>query len=529
MKKKRHQVLQQLDDVRSSFFTNITHEFRTPLTVIIGIGEQLASVNALEKVTEMGEMIARQGKNLLHLINQILDVSKMKTVTTAQEYKHGDIVGYIHSVVECTRLLAQRKHISLLFSPVQPHIYMDFIPDYINKIITNLVANATKFTPENGRIYITVDLEKEKLRLCVADNGCGIAREDIPHIFDVFYQGRKGRLEAGTGLGLSLVRQLVEAMNGHITIRSAENEGSVFIIILPLKQGSTEWEKIASTNDVDNNIIYNDSDKLLVENDDVIENEDGKPVILIVDDNNDILSYIGSVIKNANIHYAHDGAMGISKANEIVPDIIITDIMMPGIDGLEMSRQIRQSEITNHIPIIAITAKCTENDKIEGIKAGINSYIYKPFNAEELNATIDNTLEHRRLIQENYARNYMSDSENGQSEDISNVDQAFLNKVIDIIYTQMAQQNVNQADIASALCICTKQLGRKISAITGESLSKYITSVRMKRAKNLFDSNKGYSVAEIAQLCGYEENSNFTRAFKQVYGITPSQYQKQPL
>ena len=210
-------------------------------------------------------------------------------------------------------------------------------------------------------------------------------------------------------------------------------------------------------------------------------------------------------------------------------DIIITDIMMPGMDGLEMCRQIRQSEILNHIPVIAITAKSTEKDKIEGIKAGINAYIYKPFNADELNATIDTTLLLRRHVQDNFARNNFSGTATMEAENgMNKANQAFINKVIDIIYTQMAQQNVNPTEIAAALCMCTKQLGRKITAITGESMSKYILQVRMNKAQKLLDSKKGYSVAEVAHLCGYEENSNFTRAFKQVFGITPSQYLKQP-
>ena len=212
---------------------------------------------------------------------------------------------------------------------------------------------------------------------------------------------------------------------------------------------------------------------------------------------------------------------------DIIPDIIITDIMMPGMDGLEMIQQIRQSELLCHIPVVAITAKCSEDDKIKGVKAGINHYIYKPFDADELNATINNIIQLRHSIQEKFNRNEL-DSIVDTEADISRNDQAFLTKVIDIIYSQMSQHNVNPQEIASALCISTKQLNRKISAITGQSLGKYIIQVRMNKAKNLLDSNNGYTIAEVSQLCGYEENSNFTRVFKQVYGITPSQYNRRP-
>lgn len=352
-----------------------------------------------------------------------------------------------------------------------------------------------------------------------------MAREEIPYIFDVFYQGRKGRIESGSGIGLSLTKQLIESMNGTIAIHSAENEGSVFIITLPIKQGDEEWEH------VDNELVtppisYSDGEVPVIEDDDELTKDD-KPVILVVEDNNDILTYIGSVINNAHIHYAHDGNDGLKKATDIIPDIIITDIMMPGMDGLEMIQQIRQSELLNHIPVVAITAKCSEDDKIKGVKAGINHYIYKPFDADELNATINNIIQLRHSIQENFNRNEL-DSIVDTEAYISRNDQAFLTKVIDIIYSQMSQHNVNPQEIASALCISTKQLNRKISAITGQSLGKYIIQVRMNKAKNLLDSNNGYTIAEVSQLCGYEENSNFTRVFKQVYGITPSQYNRRP-
>lgn len=531
VKKKSHKALQQISDIRTSFFTNITHEFRTPLTVIIGVGEELEKIDYnedREKVSKMGSMISRQGKNLLLLINQILDIQKIKSVANTQEYKHGNIAGYIHMVIECLRKLAQRKHISLLFSPAQSEIEMDFIPDYINKIITNLVANAIKYTQENGRIYITIDVQDDKLLLRIADNGRGIAREEIPHIFDVFYQGQNGKLETGSGIGLSLTRQLVEAMNGEITIHSAINEGSVFIVTIPLKQGDTQWESIAVDDVLADNLLHDDGEFASdYYDDDCID--DTKPVILVIEDNNDILTYIGSIIKDSHIRYAHDGKEGLEIATDIVPDIIITDIMMPEMDGFEMCRKIRQSEIISHIPVIAITAKSTEKDKIEGIKAGINSYIYKPFNAEELNATITTTLNHRRLVQENFINNHIGEAVGSNADNnMSNADQVFINKVIDIIYNQMSQQDVSPSEIASALCISVKQLSRKISAITGVSLGKYILQVRMNKAQKLLDSKKGYSVAEVAHLCGYEENSNFTRAFKQVFGITPSQYLKQP-
>ena len=249
LKKRKQLTLMQLEHIRSSFFTNITHEFRTPLTVIIGLGERLSNdLSVQEETRNIGKTINRQGQNLLSLINQILDISKIKAEGVQQDFQHGDIIGFIHTVVESMRELTMQKHIDLQFEAAKNHVDMDFIPDCVTKIIHNLVSNAIKFTPEDGRIYLTANIEKDYLRLCVADNGCGIPQEEIPHIFDVFFQGKSGKVAMGTGIGLSLVHQLVEAMKGSIQVHTAEAEGCVFIVKIPLKQGDGKWKRLETYN-----------------------------------------------------------------------------------------------------------------------------------------------------------------------------------------------------------------------------------------------------------------------------------------
>lgn len=528
LRKKRQQAMLELDDIRTSFFTNITHEFRTPLTIIIGLAQRLKKMKCQESdeetnLVEIGHTICHQSNNLLLLINQILDLSKVKSTIYQEDFRHGNIVGYIHTIVESTRELTRNKHIELLFSPKQQVIEMDFIPDYITKIISNLISNAIKFTPPNGRIYLTISIVGNNAKICVADNGCGIPHNEVERIFDIFYQGHNGRTEIGTGIGLSLVQQLIHNMQGKITVTSAENEGTVFVITLPLKQSDKIYKPLTEEEE----IIPAQEDKLSEKPIEDKEADDNSPVILVVEDNHDILQYIGSVIENAHIYYAQNGKEGLEKAEKIIPDIIITDLMMPEMDGLEMSRNIRNDELLCHIPIIVITAKCTQQDKIKGIQAGVNTYLYKPFNQDELNATIATTLEHRRHMQKNLMRSVCNLPVQENVETDTN-NQIFINKVIDIIYSQMQHKEVNISDIASALCISSKQLSRKITAITGESLAKYIQQVRMNRAKQLLDSPKNHTIADVAMRCGFDENSNFTRAFKAIYGVTPSQYRKQP-
>ena len=520
--KKREQVaMKQVDSMRSSFFTNITHEFRTPLTIIIGLGERIAYSEHIENLKSVGDTISRQGRNLLLLINQILDISKLKSNASYNEYQRGNIVGYIHTIYDGARELAYRKNILYLFNSQEKSVEMDFIPDYITKIVGNLISNAIKFTSVNGCVTISTATKNNQFFIKVEDNGQGISAQDLPYIFDAFYQGNSHSRSMGSGIGLSLVKQLVEAINGSISVESEENKGTIFIVKLPISQSS---EPIASLNEspaINDIFIQDGEDAESTEIDD-----DTLSRILIVEDNNDVALFIGSIINNANIYYASNGKEGFEKALQIVPDVIITDIMMPEMNGIEMCNKIRESDILCHIPIIIISAKATNKNKIEGLKSGADAYLYKPFNAEELNVTINSLLERRKLLHENFARN--SANESVPAEKISTNDKVFLNNVINLVHAQMATQSVNINDLADSLNMTPRQLNRKINAVTGENISKYILQVRMLRAKQLLDSNKDYSIAEVAYKCGYEENSNFTRAFKMLYNITPTQYRKMP-
>ena len=521
IRKREQAAMRQVDNMRSSFFTNITHEFRTPLTVIIGLGERIASDGSLENLKSIGETISRQGRNLLLLINQILDVSKLKSNVSLSEYQHGDIIGYIHLIFDGAKVLADRKNIKYHFQAREKTVEMDFIPDYITKIVGNLISNAIKFTPPYGVVTISTETRNNRFILTVQDNGCGISAQDLPYIFDAFYQCNSKSRSVGSGIGLSLVKQLVEAMNGAVSVESQENSGTSFTVDLPLSQSVNQIMSLTEKPAIDDILVADGEQSLSVEWED-----DSLTRILIVEDNNDVSTFIGSIISNANIYYARNGKDGLEKALQIVPDVIITDIMMPEMDGIEMCAKIRQSDILCHIPIIIISAKAEQNDKIEGLKSGADAYLYKPFNAEELNVTINSLLERRKLLQEHFARNSAKDLV--PTEQFSVNDKGFLNKVIDLVHAQMASQCVSINDLADSLNMTPRQLNRKINAITGDNISKYVLEVRMLHAKHLLDSNKNYTVAEVAYKCGYEENSNFTRAFKMLYGITPTQYRKMP-
>lgn len=524
LRKQRQREVQRVDRMRSTFFTNITHEFRTPLTVIIGLAERMQLPTSADNLSAIGSAIMRQGRSMLELINQILDMAKATSATVESDYEHGDVVGFIHTLVESTRELTRKKQIELLFVPSETRVLMDFVPDYLAKIVRNLISNAVKFAPEYGRVFLTSTVEGENLKLWVADNGCGISAEDLPHIFEPFWQSESNGITIGSGIGLSLVQQLVAAMGGSIEVKSAPGAGTVFLLSFPMRHGTAQHKELSAL-PAPEPLPVQDAEEVTQFAE--IDSEESL-VILLVEDNNDVASYVSSILTETKVHFARNGKEGLEKAYSVVPDIIITDIMMPVMDGIELCKEIRKSDILNHIPIVVLSAKSTERDKLECLRAGADSYIYKPFSAAELLVTVNTLLERRKALQHSFANVASASQPDKEASSMSSQDQEFLSKVVNMVYAQMAHQNVNVNDLASSLCMSPKQLNRKISAITGENASRYVLRVRMTKAKTLLDSNRNYTIAEVAQLCGFEENSNFTRAFKSFFEITPSQYRKRP-
>ena len=519
--RKEQESLKELERMRASFFTSISHEFRTPLTAIIGIGNEMMKGNASDSdLPEMGNIISRQGRSLLQLINQILDISKLQSSNQVCKYEHGNVVGYLHTLVESARDLARSKRINIIYKSSQSVIEMDFVPDYLNKIFNNLVSNALKFTSDNGLIQINTINEGNMLSLIVSDNGSGIPVEDMPHIFELFYTNTNHNNGMGSGVGLALTYNLVKAMNGTIEAKNNQDGGARFTVRLPIVQGDGNWKALSSDTPAEG--LINDAEKSILSTN---YDNDNRPVVLITEDNDDILYYTGSVLRNFNIHYAHNGIEGMDVALAIMPDIIITDIMMPERNGLEFCNDIRSSNIVSHIPIIVVSAKSAQADRNEAFKAGANAYLTKPFDADELNNIINSILATRKAMQDNFVRNFSSASEKEVSE-MSQSDQQFISKVTDIVHNQMEHYCVNINNIASAMGISQRQLNRKVSALTGDNISRYVLLVRMTYAKRLLDSDNNYTIAEVAMRCGFGENSNFTRSFKSIFNITPSQYRK---
>lgn len=522
LRKRNHLALKKMIRLREDFFTNITHEFRTPLTVILGLSRELYSVEEhSEKVSNMGKIIEQQGSNLLELINQLLDISKIKSAIGNPDWRNGNIVAYLTMVVDSYRDYAKSRHIELQLV-AREAIDMDFVPDYMNKIMNNLLSNAFKFTPEYGKVSVIVGREHSSISIEVSDSGIGIGAEALPHIFEPFYQGPHRIKQLGTGLGLALVRQIVETLEGNISVKSTPQQGTTFRLVLPVRNMCDQ----AATPLV--NIPLLPKEELTLDTSNKCEHEYH---LLVVEDNRDVARYIGAMLsENYSISYASNGKEGLEMALEFIPDLVITDLTMPEMDGLEVCRQIRSNEIINHIPVIMVTAKVSEAERIKGLEAGADAYLTKPFNAEELRTRVEKLLDTRKLLREKFARAILSEEEDTKASQIilqNEAEMAFLTKVSDIIQHQLSlRKEIDVPTIATCMHMSTSQLYRKMTTLTGYTPAGYIQRVKIQKALTLISQYSEMSFGDVADQSGFNDYSNFVRSFKNVCGITPTEYRK---
>ena len=529
-------MMRDTQRVREIFFRNVTHEFRTPLTVILGISHQLENedIEDIGQVRSAAKMIVRQSNSLLSLINQLLDISKIRSAVGEPRWRHGDIIAFTDMIIQNFLPYAESKRQELTFSHSLTQLEMDFVPDYMQKMLSNLLSNSVKYTEQYGKINITLEQWGNKIKIQVFDTGRGIPKGEMRHVFDAFYQGERLGTEIGTGIGLSVVKMTVEAMDGTVSVDSHEGQGSTFTIILPTKHADAKQTDAYPTFDaseLEKPVIAlpkeNEEDQTqfsIQKQSQAMAIAEGKQ-ILIVEDNQDIAHYIAQHLTKSNLLFARNGVEGLQKAKETVPDLIITDVMMPGtVNGLELCRTVRSEELLNHIPIIIISAKTTEDDRIEGLDAGADAYLVKPFNSEELLVRVRKLLERQQRIRDKMAN--LSIEENTNDATMTAADRQFLNRIIDTTYRLMAKGNVDMETVASEMALSRNQLNRKIMALTGQNSSAYIMKLRLARAKRLLKADITMSVGDVALKCGFDDMGYFSRVFKQSFDMTPTQYRK---
>lgn len=538
-RKRKQEVQHQLDEMRLSFFTNITHEFRTPLTVILGYSRMMEEGKVpMGDITRVANMVSRQGSRLLSLINQLLDIQKVKSAVGMCDWYRGDVVLFLSNIIESHLNMAHSRGIRLLYAPKQQKAVCDFVPDYAQKVVCNLVTNAIKFSKEGSEVLVSLDVEGDMLQMRVADFGSGISQDDQQRIFEPFYQTESDKKNVGSGVGLALVKQIVSALNGSISLVSKVGEGSVFTVRIPVKAPEgVEVKSLESLGSVPTSILLNAENDVMPETDcsasiseaddaDDDNPSDTRQLVLIVEDNADVAEYMTMLLKTRyRLAIAHDGMKGLEMATQLVPDIIVTDVMMPRMDGYELCQAVKQSDVLNHIPVIIVTAKTTQADKLRGLQLGVDAYIYKPFDAEELAVSVGNLLEKSRMLRERYMQAVAEHQPNAEAA-LPPQDRAFIDRVNTIVDKEMNEGNVTVDTVAVALCMSSAQFRRKLTAVSGTTPAVYIRTRQMQMAQRILDSNADLPINEVAMKCGFYDVSHFTRTFKLVMGVTPTQYKK---
>ncbi len=529
--------LKELDVFKSRLFTNITHEFRTPLTVILGMTEELQNgfqaieSDQKEAFTQQTALIQRNGKSLLRLVNQLLDLSKLEHKSFKLKLENNNSIAFLNYVTSSFNSYANQQNILLNFNSSVAALYMDFDSELLQQVMTNLLSNAIKFTPSGGEVSVYISqAQNQLLTIEVRDTGIGIPISKLENIFDIFYQvdGSITRSGEGTGIGLAHTKELVELARGTITARSEEGKGSSFLVQLPIQNQLEKSEKqvtqISSEVPLDEKpLVRNNS---LKANETVAEKTD-RPLLLLIEDNPDVLTYLKSCLDdNYQIEIALNGRSGIEKALSIIPDLIISDVMMPEKDGFEVCAFLKQEETTSHIPIVLLTAKADVHSKLTGLKRGADAYFSKPFRREELLVRVAKLLERQTQMALYFKAKYQqtdhlpiaaSTFEDGTIE----VEDIFLQKVNLVLEQNYTDKDFTLLLLCKELSLSRSQLFRKLKALTGESPSVYIKNYRLQKAKHLLETTE-FNVSEVAWKTGFASLAHFSRSFQQAFGFAPS-------
>ena len=526
---KRH-MMRHTMEVRERFLANVAQELRTPLSLIHGLGLQLEKPDAENSVPAptAARMIVRQTDSLLSLVSDLLEISRVQSAIGEPKWKHGNIVTYVGMVMQNYQPCVDSKRQHLTFHHSLTAIEMDFVPAYIHRILSNLLENAIKYTGQYGNIDVILEVtDNSEFVLQVKDNGIGIEPDMLPRVFDTFFHGNHTVSESGVGLGLSLVKMMVAAMKGTVTVESVVNEGSIFTVRLPMRYEG-KAEPLGAT-DMDVTPRQKPEKEEMPIDSEVFSKEPStleSSKILIIEDNQDLAYYIGLHLKRSKLIYARGGKEGLEMALENLPDLIITDVLMPGdMDGLELCRQVKGHEQINHTPVIIISACVTEEDKIKGLQAGADAYLIKPFNSEELVIRVHKLIERQRLLKQKFAQ--IDNNREMPTENLSQKDRQFMNRLVDVVYRLMATGNVDIESVAKEMAVSRSQLNRRMLAITNQNSSTYIMQLRLSRAKRLLKADVNMPIGDVAQKCGFDDVAYFSRIFKQVFDMTPSQYRKQ--
>ena len=539
IKQKANRLLLEMDQLKSRLFSNISHELRTPLTLIMSpLEEILSDEPGIKPSRKTILMMQRNTKRLLNLVNQMLDLSKLDAGSLKQELVKEDIVKFIRVLIISFASLAEKRLISFPYNLPEGKLITWFDPDKFEKIITNLLSNAFKFTSEGGEVKCEVILpeqENEMMEVIVSDTGIGIPSNEIENVFDRFHQVESTNFNGsgGTGIGLALTKELVELLHGEIDVRSKLGKGTTFTVRVPVGKDHLSEEKFLlkkpdEIDTIDYSIDHDDIKDSGESTEDIFQStgsEDESPLVLIVEDHTDIRTHLREKLEDSfRIMEANDGIVGLDKAIENIPDLILTDLMMPRMNGVEMCNKLKTDERTSHIPVIMLTAKAEEEDKLAGLETGADAYIIKPFSMKEVRLRVRKLIEQRNMLRDRFSREITLEL---KDITITSVEDKFLQNTMIIIEEHMDDDEFEVRKLQDEVGMSRMQLFRKLKAVTGQTPSEFIRTVRLKRAAKLFEQNFG-NVAQVAFKVGFNNLSYFAKCFKELYKVAPSDYGKPP-
>lgn len=507
--KLQRENLAQLNQMKSQFFLDLAHEFRTPLTVILGMTEN-AGANEAVAPHQRFSMIHRNASTMLELINQMLDLSRRQEISVPVMLVERDIVAFLKKMMEPYQWYAADQKKNIVFNNSIDKLVTKFDAEKIQRIVANLISNAIKFIEPGGQIIVDVNYIEGKERpfvLTVEDNGRGIPEKDLDRIFDRFYQAENtltGPIP-GTGIGLAQVRDLAELLGGEIQVSSVVGKGSVFTLFFPLEripQGPVD-------------IVFEEGDSA----ESLIEAE--KPTLLIIEDNPDLVVYVEEKLgENYSIISAPDGSIGIAKARQVIPDLIITDLMLPVTDGIEVCRALKSDERTNHIPLIILTARMDRMSKIEGLRQGVDGFLTKPFDLDELKIRLEMLLENRRKLQ-TYFNSSLNEDPEKEIDIPLEYEHAFVKKLCLILDENLSDETFGLPELCRQIGMSRSQLFRKLKALINQSPSVFIRMYRLRKAKRLLETTD-LPVSQIAYQVGFKDPAYFSFAFHEAFGCTPT-------
>ncbi|MCU4177236.1 two-component regulator propeller domain-containing protein [Carboxylicivirga sp. N1Y90] len=504
----------EMDEMKLRFLTNVSHEFRTPLTLILTPLQKILGKKEYQSDRKLLEVIDRNARNLLTLVNQLLDFRKLELHGMRYNPSHGNIVSFLQGVIESFEEGFKKKDINFNFSHEVDQYMLNFDGDKLQKVMMNLLSNALKFTQEKGSVTVNLSVDMEMVHISVVDSGIGIKKEDLDKIFIRFYQSdiNKKLGLSGSGIGLNLAREMVQLHNGTIRVESEEGVGASFIVSLP-----DDKVKLALEAEIDK------EDNLGVNEQELETSASGVPVILLVEDNLDFRTFMKESLQDKFIvHEAADGQIAYDTVHKVLPDLIISDVMMPNVDGLELCQMLRKDIRTSHIPLILLTARSADEDKIKGLEIGADDYITKPFNMDLLMLRVNHLLQKRSKMQKQFQETVEI---NPSEVQITSMDEKLIKKAVSLVEENMSEAGFSVEHLSKELGMSRVYLYKKLLAITGKSPIEFIRIIRLKRGAQLLEKSQ-MNIAEVAYAVGFNNPRYFSKYFKEEYGLLPTAYVK---